>query len=89
MAGLFVHIKVRDYQEWKKGFDANSSFRTNSGAQSGQIFTDADDPNMVYILFKWNSIENAKKFSQSPELKAAMQKAGVEGPPHFHYLKEM
>jgi hypothetical protein len=37
---------------------------------------------------KWNSMENAQKFAHSPELKAAMEKAGVVGAPNIHFLNE-
>jgi hypothetical protein len=31
---------------------------------------------------------DAKKWAESPELKAAMEKAGVIGPPGFSFLSE-
>ncbi len=88
MASVFVHMRVNDFSEWKKMFDENAGFRADNGVVSNQIYTDADDANMVFILFKWNSLANARKFMQSPELRSLMQKAGVEGQPHFHFMNE-
>jgi hypothetical protein len=39
-------------------------------------------------MFKWESMEKAQKYAQSPELKSAMQEAGVEGPPKVFFLNE-
>jgi hypothetical protein len=39
-------------------------------------------------MFEWDSLENAQKYAQSPELKAAMERAGVEGPPDISFLNE-
>jgi quinol monooxygenase YgiN len=62
--------------------------RTSNGELSHQIFRDASNPNKVAAIYKWNSLANAQKFAQSPELKAAMEKAGVEGPPSVSFLNE-
>jgi hypothetical protein len=41
------------------------------------------------MLFEFDSVENAKKFSMSGELKKTMEEAGVVGVPHIHLLKEV
>jgi hypothetical protein len=88
MANLFIHIKVKNFQEWKKGFDAGADIRALFGLTPDRIFQDADDSNSVFILLKCESIDNARKFSQSPQLITSMEKAGVEMPPHFHFMNE-
>jgi quinol monooxygenase YgiN len=52
------------------------------------IYRDATDPNKLTLVFKWSSMANAQKWAQSPELKAAMEKAGVDGPPSISFLNE-
>lgn len=86
MAGMLIQHKVKDFAEWKKGFDSVAALRAASGELSDQIYHDASDPNQVILVFKWDSVENAQKFAQSPELKAAMEKAGVEGRPTITFL---
>jgi quinol monooxygenase YgiN len=88
MASMMIQHKVKDFAAWKKAFDANIGLRTSNGELSAQIFRDASDPNKLTVINKWNSIANAQKFAQSPELKAAMEKAGVEGPPTVSFLNE-
>ncbi|MHC1782527.1 MAG: hypothetical protein AB9891_07170 [Anaerolineaceae bacterium] len=89
MANLFIHVKVKDFHEWKNGFDGGADIRASFGLTSDRIFQDADDSNSVFILLKCESIDNARKFSQSAQLKTSMEKAGVEMPPHFHFMNEV
>ena len=53
-----------------------------------QVFRSAENPNEVVILLEWDSLENARRFTQSDDLRAAMQRAGVTGPPDIYFLEE-
>jgi len=70
-------------------YDSVADLRTSNGALSDRIYRDASDPNRLTIIFKWDSLENAQKYAQSPELKAVMERAGVEGPPNIYFLNEV
>ena len=87
MPHLLVHHKVEDYGKWKPVFDEHSSFRSQSGSKGGKIFRSADNPNDLFILFEWDSVENIQKFAQSDSLKEAMQKAGVVGMPDVYFME--
>ena len=89
MATVIVQHKVKDFAEWKKTFDSAIEMRKSAGELSAQVFRDAEDPNSLTVINQWDSIENAQKFVQSPELKAAMEKAGVAGPPMITFLNEV
>lgn len=89
MATILIQSKVKDLAEWKKVYDSGADFRTSSGVHSEQVFFDASDPKQVTILLQLNSLANAQTFAHSPELKANMERAGVEGPPVFHFLNEV
>ena len=88
MASMLVQHQVKDYAQWKKVYDSVKDLRTSNGELTDQIYHDASDPNKLTILFKWDSMENAQKYANSPELKAAMEKAGVEGRPNIFFLNE-
>jgi quinol monooxygenase YgiN len=75
-------------QSGKKYLILLRALRTSSGELSAQVYRDASDPNNITVLNKWNSMENAKKFAHSPELKTAMEKAGVVGQPNVSFLNE-
>lgn len=88
MASMLIQHKVKDFAEWKKAFDSNAGLRISNGELSSQVFRDASDPNSLTVINKWNSLENAQKFAHSPELMAAMEKAGVVGKPNVFFLNE-
>ena len=88
MVNILIQVKVKDFVEWKKVFDSAAGLRTSSGELSAQVFRDASDPNSITTINKWDSMENAQKFAHSPELKAAMEKAGVAGAPSVYFLNE-
>ena len=89
MATMLVQHKVMDYDEWRKVYDSVADLRSSNGEISDQIYRDDSDPNNLTLLFEWDSMENAKQYAQSPELKAAMEKAGVDGPPTIFFLEEV
>ncbi|HMD90018.1 MAG TPA: antibiotic biosynthesis monooxygenase [Anaerolineaceae bacterium] len=88
MASMLIQHQVKDYAAWKKVFDSVFELRKSGGELSAQIYRDPSDSNKLTIMNKWNSLENAQKFAHSPELKAAMEKAGVVGAPNVSFLNE-
>jgi heme-degrading monooxygenase HmoA len=88
MAHLLVHHKVEDYNKFKPVFDAHSSLRSTSGSRGGKIFRSTNDPNELFVLLEWDSLENAQKFAQSDSIKEAMKKAGVVGMPAIYFVDE-
>ncbi|MEI7434669.1 MAG: antibiotic biosynthesis monooxygenase [Methanomicrobiales archaeon] len=89
MPHIVVHHKVRDFDKWKTFFDQHENMQKISGSKSVRVFQNAEDPTDVFILFEWDSIENARKFTASEDLKKAMEKAGVISIPHIHFLNEV
>jgi hypothetical protein len=85
---VIVKYKVADYARWKPIFDADGANRQAGGSKGGQLFRSADDPNEVIMLLEWD-LEQARQYSQSEELRARMQEAGVLGPPDFYFLEEI
>lgn len=86
MAHLLVRQRVEDFEPWKAAFDADSAFRGPAGSLGGHVFQSADNPNEVFVLMAWDTMENLQQFAQSEKLKARMQQAGVTGPPEIHFL---
>ena len=81
MVRLFVRHKVQDYAAWRKGYDAFEPTRIRLGAQGHAVYREVDDGNDVTVWHDFSDVDAAKAFSGSAELKAAMQGAGVVGPP--------
>ena len=88
MAHVLIKHKVKDYPSWKKAFDGVIDIRRAGGEKSYQILHTDNDNNNLVALFEWDSLENAKKYTSSPELKEAMGKAGVVEQPEIYFLEE-
>ena len=88
MASMLIQHHVKDYAAWKKVFDSKVDLRVANGELSTNIYRSESDPNQITTIFQWDSLANAHKFAQSPELKAGMQAAGVEGIPSIFFLNE-
>ena len=88
MAYLLIRHKVKDYPVWKKVFDDFIETRRASGEKSWQVWHTHDDPNNLILLFKWDSLENARAFMIKPELQETMAKAGVVNLPEAFFIEE-
>ena len=55
----------------------------------GSLFRNTDDPNETLMLFEWESIEKARKFAQSEDLKKTMQRPGVSDRPDVYFIEEV
>ena len=89
MAYMLVKHKVEDYKKWKTVYDGHESIRKKSGSKGAHLFRGKDNSNELVILFEWDSVENAKKFAASQDLRETMQKAGVVEMPDIFYLDEV
>jgi hypothetical protein len=49
------------------------------------VYQSVDNPNDVTVTHDFHSLEQAKAFAASPELKSAMEKSGVKGAPQIWY----
>jgi len=88
MAYLLAHHKVEDYNKFKPVFDGHASMRSQGGSRGGKIFRSTNDPNELFVLLEWDSLQNAQKFAQSDSTKEAMKNAGVVGMPSIYFVEE-
>lgn len=85
---VFIRHKVEDYAKWKVAYDEHKPERVAAGVTENKLFQDADDPNMVTILFDAEDMQRAKEFTESDDVREIMQKAGVVSKPDIHFLKD-
>lgn len=88
MAHVFIRHKVHNFDKWKEEFDNFGEFRKSSGEKSFQILRPEGDSDNLHILFEWDTVENAKTFLDSTELKNAMSQAGVAETPEIRFFNE-
>jgi quinol monooxygenase YgiN len=88
MAMTVVLHRVRDYRAWREVYDGFASFQKANGVTAESVYRAKDDPNNVLVLHSYASMAAAEAFVATPELREAMQKAGVEGTPRIEFFEE-
>jgi hypothetical protein len=81
MATMFVRHTVSDYKAWRKIYDDFAPIQTAMGITAKAVYQSADNPNDITVTHDFPSVGAAQAFATSPELKKAMQGAGVVGAP--------
>ena len=80
---MYVHHEVNDYAVWRKAYNDFDSTRRKMGVTGQAVYRSIDNPNDVTVTHDFRSVEKAKSFAASAELKAAMDRAGVKGAPQI------
>ena len=87
---LLVNHKVSDYDAWRPEYDRAMASDWSSPIRSHQVWRGQDDPNHVIVASTFDSREEAEAFSQKPELREAMGRAGaIESSVQIHFLDEV
>jgi hypothetical protein len=89
MTYVLLQHTVDDYDEFKAIYDADAPHRQRRGSRGARLFRSADDPNLLFMLFEWDSPEKAHTFAQGYELHEAMKWASVVGDYEIHVLDEI
>ena len=85
-AWLIVTHKVENFGHWKAVFDSVAPSKRNYGWKQSNVLSIDGDKNNVMVMEEFGSIEKAKAFAASSELKTAMAKAGVASAPELHFV---
>ena len=84
---LIIH-EVADYPAWKKVFDGAADIRREAGERSYQVLKDENEPNRIVHFSAWTSLDDARRFFESPKLVRIRAEAGVRAP-DFIYLDQL
>ncbi len=84
---LIIH-EVADYPAWKKIFDGAAGIRKEAGERSYQVLKYHNNPNKIVHFSEWTSIDDARRFFESPRLVKIRMDAGVKAP-EFIYLDQV
>ncbi|HEX2585394.1 MAG TPA: antibiotic biosynthesis monooxygenase [Steroidobacteraceae bacterium] len=88
MQYVLINHEVENYAAWKTVFDEAAGIRKAAGELSYQLLRFDHDANHIVHFSRWTSLDNARKFFESPELVEIRKKAGVKAP-EFIYLHQL
>lgn len=84
---LIIH-EVESYPAWKAVFDQAADIRKAAGEIRYQLLKFDRDANQIVHFSAWTSLDNARRFFESPALVEIRRQAGVKAP-EFLYLDEI
>jgi hypothetical protein len=85
-AWMIVTHKVENFDRWKTVFDSVAPTKRSYGWKQSNVLSIDGDKNNVMVMEEYGSIDKAKAFAASNELKTAMAKAGVASAPEIHFV---
>lgn len=88
MTTLFVRHDVEDYATWRAGYNELESMRTDNGVRDASVYRSVDDANEVTVSHTFDSVDAARSFAGSPDLKEAFQSLGVRGAPQIWFAEK-
>jgi hypothetical protein len=83
MALLAVQLTVRDYPVWRAIYDSLDEVQRDWGVISASVHRLADAPNTVLVLRHFATAAQAQGFLTNRQVRAAMERAGVEDVPRI------
>jgi len=88
MVRMFVRHRVDDFSDWKDVYDEFDDKRREMGVKDDAVFQAADDGSDVTVWHDFESLDTAKEFARSSELRNAMDDAGVAGEPTIWFTEQ-
>ena len=85
---VLIRHQVANFKDWKQIYDSHAPKREAAGLKEEMLLQNADHKNEVILLFSAADLQKARAFADSPELRQAMQVAGVTDAPEIHFLHD-
>lgn len=85
---MLVRHKVRDFAEWKRGYNEHLPKRNDAGLTEKYLLHNDQDPNEVIAVFEASDLGRAREFAQSEDLRETMQRVGVVDKPDIYFLRD-
>lgn len=73
MAYVMVQHKIGKWSEFESIFKDDGERRRMLGSKGGKLFRSVDDPEMLFVVFQWDTVEGAKRFRDGLETHEAME----------------
>lgn len=89
MPFAIIQNEVKDFNEWKKIFDADQPAVAAAGAKLMGIYTEIDNPRKVTMIYEAPDVAIYDKLMSDPQRQADIQKAGVIGMPTATFLNKV
>jgi heme-degrading monooxygenase HmoA len=88
MITMFVRHTVDDFDTWHKAVEEFAPTLRANGVVGSAFYRSVDDPNDLTVAHDFETLEAARAFAESDELRTARPKAGVKGDLNVWFAKK-
>jgi hypothetical protein len=81
MVTIFIRHRVKDYHEWRKGYDSHQPTVKEAGGKNATVLQSTTDPHDVTVTIEFPDAEAAQALFSDAATHEKMKSAGVEGTP--------
>jgi hypothetical protein len=89
MITLIVRHTVVDYTAWRTCYDGFDAARKPMGVIADSVYQAVESPNDVIVTQDLETLDAARAFVSSAELKDTMERAGVVGEPALWFTTKV
>jgi len=86
LPAMMIRHTVADFATWQAGYAKAAPIRTTAGVIGHAVNRSHANPNEVVVYHQAETPEALSAFAANPELKGAMQAAGVTSAPTFTFV---
>lgn len=86
---MIVTHEVVDYQHWKPVHDRSASIKRNFGWKKCAVFAVDGNRNHVMVMEQFASLDRARAYADSTELRDEMAASGVSSNPEIHFVNNL
>lgn len=86
MGYLLVRHKVKEFQEWKRVFDAHRDAQVEAGLRIEKVMRNLYEANEVFLFFEVTDLAKARGFVFGSEVPRAQEESGIVDKPDIYFL---
>lgn len=88
MAHVITRLKWSDNDKVSRIYSHYNDFHTPYRYQSMKVFRHAEDPDVISLLFHWDSSDDMEEFMKDPTVKEVMTQTSANEPETFPLRKK-
>jgi hypothetical protein len=85
---MFIRHQVNDYAKWRQAYDAFADGQKRLGVRAEAVYQAPHHPNDLTVTHDFDTLEAARSFLGSDELRSVMAQAGVANEPTIWFAEE-
>ena len=87
MIAMFIRHQVSDYAKWRQAYNAFADGQKRLGVRAEAVYQAPHHPGDITVTHDFDSIDAARAFLGSDELRATMSQGGIANEPTIWFAE--